>query len=256
MTDLYVPKSEIYVPETEVVPPEDGKRIPTMVEIRDIAMWLGRILNDVNNDPLSPVNIDMVVPVFRGGITPSDPVIRMLGTRNSQAMAMEFYKRNPDPNGPPEIPTEKPTIHQAPRLGRKHHLGKGVLFFDDLADKYKTAIWVKEHFPLSLFGTIYIKTEEEEALEHVDIYGLHTGDVWIKNPWEVEDERGYSPARPMESLDWAVNGRPQLEELYEQRKALLYRPELIKRITAKPSMGQRLGGLATGLRHWGLTPRY
>ena len=243
--------TELHVPETEIVPPQDGMYIPTIHEVTDIALFMGRALDSANQDPSSPVNIDLICPVQRGGGRPADPVIREMGIKNNQSLAIEFYKPNPDPTGPPEIPSETPIVHHAPRFKWRNRGGTGVLFVDDLLDEGKTARWIRDRWPKAMIAVMYTKLPEDKTLEFVDIYGLQTGKVWIKNPWEVEEELGYSPTRPQESLDWAVQGRSKLQQEMATRRELLYRPELTKRLSSRYSTLRYIGDLVTRIQFRG-----
>jgi hypothetical protein len=163
-----------------------------------------------------------------------DPMTRTLDIRNNQTLSVEWYMPNPkygEPNEPPEIAREEPIVHQLPIFNGNSD-GQGVLFVEDLTDHGHTGRWIREQWPKSMMAVVYAKRPEEEILDYVDFYGKYVGNVWIDNPWEVEQRVGFSPIRVMDSVRWAHTGRPELREQMTERRKLLYRPELLERLAA------------------------
>ncbi len=150
---------------------------PTMDEVRGLAWYLGNMVM------LSSFDIQHIVAVTRGGLTPTDCVSRAMAIRDIQTLAVELYEPNPDPDGDPEIPLDKIRIYRKPKLYR---YGRNALFVDDVLDQGRTAGYIRETWPKAAIAVVYSKLEHRETLKRVDFVGKFVGGIWVDFPWEVE----------------------------------------------------------------------
>ena len=152
-------------------------------EVRATAWQLGQLV------ARSSFEINQLVVVTRGGLTPTDCISRSLDIRDIQTFAAEVYQPNPNygENDPRrEVPRRRLKVFREPVLNNPS--GKGALFVEDVLDTGRTLGYIRRKYPEATTLAVYTKKSHRESLKYVDFYGMYVGDIWIDFPWEVEAE--------------------------------------------------------------------